>query len=474
MTLGAALGNELFFITFMPFLFWEADASVARRVVLQWGVAYYVGQALKDVLMLPRPPAAVVLDNAGVESVLAAWRTPRNLRGGVEDEGEDDDAAAKRRKRRGAADAAAGAAAGAGGAGGAGAGAGGAPEAAGVVRLERHYETEGGMPSTHAMNAVSMPWLIVLLGSEGARAAFGTDAPLVAGAAAWTLLCVSSRLYLGVHSPADLVVGVALGLVILALNAACGAAVEAFVLHGASAFYAIPACAALLAVVYPRPQRPRWISTPGDTALILGCVAGVSFASRLCVFLGATDASASPGRGGGVGTLCRVLLGFLMLVLTRAIFKPLFVGLFEAALGKEFAPRSEVEGISGSRSLGGASAAAADGGATAKGEGASEVADRTAAGVRRRHVKLAYDGAAADPTEVADGGPGQKPKLRISVPPPAEDDLVEIPAGNRYAVELPTKFFVYFAVGFNCLFTCKLLFQEMGPLGKDFGLMPFA
>ena len=109
MTLGAALGNELFFITFMPFLFWEADASVARRVVLQWGVAYYVGQALKDVLMLPRPPAAVVLDNAGVESVLAAWRTPRNLRGGVEDEGEDDDAAAKRGKRRGAADAAAGA-----------------------------------------------------------------------------------------------------------------------------------------------------------------------------------------------------------------------------------------------------------------------------------------------------------------------------------------------------------------------------
>ena len=45
-----------------------------------------------------------------------------------------------------------------------------------------------------------------------------------------------------------------------------------------------------------------------------------------------------------------------------------------------------------------------------------------------------------------------------------------LPAAQRYAVELPVKFLVYFLVGFNTQFTAKLLFQQLGPLGKDFGL----
>ena len=45
-----------------------------------------------------------------------------------------------------------------------------------------------------------------------------------------------------------------------------------------------------------------------------------------------------------------------------------------------------------------------------------------------------------------------------------------MPAAQRYAVELPVKFVVYFLVGFNSQFTAKLIMQAMGPLGKDFGL----
>ena len=33
-TFGAALGNELFFITFLPLLFWEGYEAVGRRVVV--------------------------------------------------------------------------------------------------------------------------------------------------------------------------------------------------------------------------------------------------------------------------------------------------------------------------------------------------------------------------------------------------------------------------------------------------------
>ena len=80
--------------------------------------------------------------------------------------------------------------------------------------------------------------------------------------------------------------------------------------------------------------------------------------------------------------------------------------------------------------------------------------------------------------------------LRISVPPlpqsptaaesAAEEEnnaaakkaprLFSVPAGERYAVELPVKFVVYFLVGFNSQFAAKLLFQHLGPLGKDFGI----
>ena len=47
-TFGAALGNEITFILFLPYLFWEYDVVIARRVVMLWGLLYYVGQSLKD------------------------------------------------------------------------------------------------------------------------------------------------------------------------------------------------------------------------------------------------------------------------------------------------------------------------------------------------------------------------------------------------------------------------------------------
>jgi hypothetical protein len=47
-TFGSALGNEVTFILFLPYLFWEFDIVVARRLVLLWGIVYFAGQSLKD------------------------------------------------------------------------------------------------------------------------------------------------------------------------------------------------------------------------------------------------------------------------------------------------------------------------------------------------------------------------------------------------------------------------------------------
>lgn len=345
---------------------------MARRVAWLWGSAYYIGQMLKDLLMLPRPPAAIVVDAAGPSSVIAAWTTPRTT------------------PREGATK---------------GARYDGGKPATGVVRLERHYETEGGMPSTHAMNAISMPWLIVHLVTTSGRFEGGT-AWLIAMACAWTILCTFSRLYMGVHSPADIVVGLALGVSVLAFHVTYGPALDHWIVHGGPAVLVlVPAALALLASVYPRPATPRWISTPGDTTLILGAVAGIAIASnfasaahiaamgplaakRIVMGRGCESTAVDDTLAASTGSrlqnlvllqldalrlqclslapmLIRVVVGVVILVATRAVCKATLTAAMVAIVGHEYVPAGEGEGdgrhaSSGSKHSPAAAAAAGD------------------------------------------------------------------------------------------------------------------
>ncbi|XP_031429938.1 sphingosine-1-phosphate phosphatase 2 [Clupea harengus] len=58
---SAALGNEVFYISFLPCLHWNLDPFLCRRLVNMWAVVMYIGQVLKDVLKLPRPLAPPVV-----------------------------------------------------------------------------------------------------------------------------------------------------------------------------------------------------------------------------------------------------------------------------------------------------------------------------------------------------------------------------------------------------------------------------
>lgn len=58
---GAELGNELFYITFLPFIFWNVDDYIARRLIMLWVFNMYTGQGLKDILCWPRPKSPPVL-----------------------------------------------------------------------------------------------------------------------------------------------------------------------------------------------------------------------------------------------------------------------------------------------------------------------------------------------------------------------------------------------------------------------------
>lgn len=61
---SASLGHEVFYITFPPCIHWNLDPFLCRRLVNMWTLVMYIGQALKDVLKLPRPlsPPVVKLE----------------------------------------------------------------------------------------------------------------------------------------------------------------------------------------------------------------------------------------------------------------------------------------------------------------------------------------------------------------------------------------------------------------------------
>nr|XP_053630234.1 sphingosine-1-phosphate phosphatase 2-like isoform X1 [Cherax quadricarinatus]XP_053630235.1 sphingosine-1-phosphate phosphatase 2-like isoform X1 [Cherax quadricarinatus] len=61
---ATGLGGELFYSVFFCFWSWNVDSAVLRRVMVIWMITMYIGQALKDILKVPRPacPPVVRLD----------------------------------------------------------------------------------------------------------------------------------------------------------------------------------------------------------------------------------------------------------------------------------------------------------------------------------------------------------------------------------------------------------------------------
>jgi len=58
---GANLGNEIFYMTFFPFWFWNIDGCVGRQLCTFWCIFMYIGQATKEIVKLPRPASPPVV-----------------------------------------------------------------------------------------------------------------------------------------------------------------------------------------------------------------------------------------------------------------------------------------------------------------------------------------------------------------------------------------------------------------------------
>ncbi|CAG5107111.1 Oidioi.mRNA.OKI2018_I69.chr1.g3151.t1.cds [Oikopleura dioica] len=53
--LGSVFGTEIFYITYLPLIFWGYENWTGRRLVQIWVITMYIGQVLKEFCQMPRP-----------------------------------------------------------------------------------------------------------------------------------------------------------------------------------------------------------------------------------------------------------------------------------------------------------------------------------------------------------------------------------------------------------------------------------
>lgn len=53
--LGSVFGTEIFYISYIPMMFWAYEHWTGRRLVQIWVITMYIGQVLKEFFQMPRP-----------------------------------------------------------------------------------------------------------------------------------------------------------------------------------------------------------------------------------------------------------------------------------------------------------------------------------------------------------------------------------------------------------------------------------
>ncbi|XP_070576858.1 sphingosine-1-phosphate phosphatase 2-like [Ptychodera flava] len=252
---GASLGNETFFITFLPFCCWHLSLLMIRRLIVMWCLVMYLGQGAKDIVKWPRPSSPP------------------------------------------------------------------------VVKLEHLYHKEYGMPSTHAMMGLSLPVTILYL-SNGRY-----EFPFIAGVImviAWCSVVCCSRLYLGMHSVLDIIVGLIFSAIIVAVVAPYLHIIdEFFCRHEYGAITAL-VVGITMSVCYP--TLDRWSAARGDATLILGVATGAMVGMWLKNYYNILPLDPVeplpydipiPDLKWFVLMVVKTLIGLPVLLLTRLIMKPL-------------------------------------------------------------------------------------------------------------------------------------------------------
>ncbi|XP_005089195.1 sphingosine-1-phosphate phosphatase 2 [Aplysia californica] len=144
------------------------------------------------------------------------------------------------------------------------------PNSPPVVRMEERYELEYGMPSTHAMVGVAIPFgmIVFMSGRYEFNFAFG-----LLFAITWSVLVSFSRLYLGMHSVLDILAGICFAFFLMASTMPFVDPIDQFLISHPNAMPVLVTTCMALCLLYP--SLDKWSTARGDTTLVLAVFSGI-------------------------------------------------------------------------------------------------------------------------------------------------------------------------------------------------------
>lgn len=215
-------GEEIF--SLLPFLFW-IDLNLAIPFSTNFGLVLTIGQVIKDLLLLPRPPETFYVSSPS----------------DVNNNDSNKDVNIKKKEMK-------------------------------IIKLERHFETEYGMPSTHTMSGL-LPYSILL---ALVRQGFNVSSLAWNSGYLYIIWVALSRLYMGVHSPGDIIAGGFIGAMCMKVLDIFGDAFDQFVYKSRYGIVVTAFFLLLYLTIYPK-ARP-WSASYGTCTQIFGTWVGISSA----------------------------------------------------------------------------------------------------------------------------------------------------------------------------------------------------
>lgn len=200
-----------------------------------------------------------------------------------------------------------------------------------IVPLERASQT-WGLPSHHAVLGVLVPWYIWFYSYIHFSMPQWGFAVLFGLIVYWSVSVMFSRLYLGVHSPADIVAGGIIGCVILAYWIKIDTIVDRSISFGDNVVLQAIVYSLLLLFLHPRPE-PRTqslVETVAMTAVSVGFVIGKATSTRQpSIYKAILDFDIDDVSNFTLFWVSsvRLLLGYTLVILTRMLCKIVFKNL---------------------------------------------------------------------------------------------------------------------------------------------------